>query len=178
METGLEYYQKFNFNSMSTRPFEDIINQDCFMLLPNATQREFNEYIFVILNESSTSYLIFEEENEKLPSAILLPFGEDSIYHAIEIVTFPNCFQKSKDIKYKINGALMVNYDGKSRETDEMSLHDGLQIVILVQVLNKDFSYDLKENFKWRHFSFTEVLEKNFYSKINNDFSFVKVIIT
>ena len=175
MEIGSKYYKKYNFNSMSKLPIDN--SQSLFLSLPNSNPREFNEYIFVFLNESASSYLVFvDEQNDKLPTVILLSFnGDYSIYNAIENITFPKCFENFQDVKYKLNGGLMVNYDGKHRQNEEMKLHDGLQIVLLVTIFEKNEK--LKEPFTWRSFN-SNNLSNKIKENLDDDSAFVKVIIT
>jgi 8-oxo-dGTP pyrophosphatase MutT (NUDIX family) len=176
MEIGSKYYKKYGFNSMSKMPLNN--SKNFFMSLPNAYQREFNEYIFVFLNENASSYLVYvdEEQKDKLPSVVLLSFnGDCSIYNSLENITFPKCFENFQDIKYKLNGGLMVNYDGKPKPNEKIKIHDGLQMALLITILDRDEK--LKEPFKWRSFDQNDLSSK-IKENLDDDSAFIKVIIT
>ena len=176
MELGSLYYKKFNFNSMSKQPLESYSRPE--YILPMPVKQEYNLFTFVILNKDVTSYLVLEDrEKDMLPSAIIEPFEHDqySINYGIESVVFPKCFKDFNYIKYNINGALMLFYDGK--ETQPMSLHDGLHIAFILTVFDENFENNLKDPFKCRPFPQNNLASK-MKQNLSNDLSFIKVIRT
>jgi 8-oxo-dGDP phosphatase len=175
LDLGLIYYKNLEINSLSIRPFHS-----SGFIMPLSIPQEFNMFTYVILNETASSYLVFEEgQKDFLPSAIIISCDKDqhSVEYGLESLIFPKCFSK-KDFTYKLHGALTLYYDGRVNEGEEIKLHDGLQIVFLVTIVFKDSAVEEKtaESFKWRQFKNNDFVMK-IKENLNNDHSFIKVLM-